>query len=124
MPWLIPVATAVIGAGTSLYGANKQAKANASAQAENTRLQEQQNQQAWANYLMTRGVNPAGAATGQIPTNPQAINARLPLWASANFARPGARKTWRKIGSSPTPGTLTMGNSFQGVGSTGQPGAL
>lgn len=112
MPWLIPAVTAVAGIGTSLYGANKQAKANQAAQAENARLQEQQNAQAWANYLMTRGVNPAGATSGQIPANPQAINARLPLWATANFAKPGARKTWRKVGSSPTPNTLSRTPGF------------
>lgn len=106
------VAAAAVGAGAAMYGANKQSKDNKAAQAQNAGLQEQQNAQAWANYLMTRGVNPAGAGTGQIPTNPQAINARLPLWATANFAKPGAQKTWRKKGSTPAANTLSRGTGY------------
>lgn len=103
----VSIGVGVAGAAASVYGANKQSKDNKAAQAQNASLQEQQNASAWANYLMTRGVNPAGAQTGQIPTNPQAINSRLPLWATANFAKPGAKKTWRKKGSTPTAGTLS-----------------
>jgi len=98
MLW-VGIGTAVVSAGTSLYGANKQSKDNKAAQAQNAALQGEQNQSAWASYLMSRGVNPAGAQTGQLPTNPQAINAKLPLWASvkrspqvAQGFRLGARK--------------------------------
>lgn len=105
MMW-VGIGSAVLGAGTSLYGANKQSKDNRAAQAENARLQEQQNAAAWANYLMQRGLNPNGATTGQIPQNAQAINTRLPLWASANFAKPGAPRRWVKKGTLPQSGGL------------------
>lgn len=111
MIW-VGIGTAVVGAGASAYGANKQSKATKAAAAQNASSQDAQNASAWANYLMTRGLNPAGAVTGQIPTNPQAINTRLPLWASANFAAPGAQKTWRKKGATPTAGTLARGTAF------------
>jgi len=81
MMW-VGIGSAVLGAGTSLYGASQQKKANQSALDQNAALQEEPNRSAWASYLMSRGVNPAGAKTGEIPTNPQAINAKLPLWAS------------------------------------------
>lgn len=104
MAW-VAAATAVIGAGTSIYGANKQSDAIADANRINQQTQTDQNRAAWAAYLMTRGVNPTGAATGQIPTNPQAINTRLPLWANANFAT--GKTGWRKKGSAgATPNTL------------------
>lgn len=89
--------SALIGAGVSAYGANKQSKANQAAQDQNAALQEEQNRSAWASYLMSRGVNPAGAQTGVIPSNPQAINAKLPLWANASFS--SGPKGWRKKGS-------------------------
>lgn len=107
MMW-VGIGSAVLGAGTSLYGAKKQANATQYASAQNAALQDKQNQAAWANYLMQRGLNPNGAVTGQLPTNPQAINTRLPLWATANFAAPGATSRWVKKGSLPTPGTLAM----------------
>ena len=105
----------LIGAGgiaAGLYGANKQSKAVQDAASKNAASQAEQNQAAWANYLMTRGINPSGAQTGQIPTNPQTINARLPLWATANFARPGAPKTWRRRGTFAQPNTLTRGMAY------------
>jgi hypothetical protein len=108
----VAVGVGVAGIAAGAYGSAKQSKDNKAAQAQNAGLQEQQNAQAWANYLMTRGVNPAGAATGQLPANPQAINARLPLWATANFAKPGAAKTWRKKGSTAPVNTLTRGSTF------------
>ena len=109
MAW-VAAGTAVLGAGASLYGANKQSKAISSANDANLKAQEDQNRAAWANYLMTRGINPAGAKAGTIPTNPQAINARLPLWANANFRTPGAiagqGATWRKKGQAAQPNML------------------
>lgn len=102
---------ALLGAGASIYGANKQSQAAKDASKQNAESQADQNAAAWSNYLMTRGINPSGAATGQIPTNPQAINARLPLWATANFAKPGAPKTWRRRGTFTQPNTLTRGIS-------------
>ena len=108
MLW-VGIGSAALGAGASLYGANKQSKAIQSAASQDAASQAAQNQAAWANYLMTRGVNPAGAATGTIPTNPQAINARLPLWATANFKRPGAQTRWVKKGTATMPNTLSRG---------------
>ena len=105
MMW-VGIGSAVLGAGASLYGANKQAGASKDAANQNAALQDKQNQAAWANYLMTRGLNPNGAVTGQLPTNPQAINTRLPLWATANFAAPGTKSRWVKKGTVPTAGTL------------------
>jgi hypothetical protein len=96
--------TAAVGAGVSMYGANKQAKANQAATATNARLQEEQNRSAWASYLMSRGVNPAGAQTGQLPSNPQAINSRLPLWATASFSK--GPKKWRRKGAYAPAGTI------------------
>ena len=99
-----------LGAGATVYGANKQSKSVSAANDANLKAQAEQNKNAWANYLMTRGLNPAGAQTGTIPTNPQAINARLPLWANANFRTPGAiagqGATWRKKGQAAQPNML------------------
>lgn len=102
----------VLGAGASIYGANKQSKAVRDAASKNNEAQAAQNAAAWSNYLMTRGVNPAGAATGQIPQGAQAINARLPLWATANFKRPGTTAGWRKKGSVGAPNTLYRGGGM------------
>lgn len=89
MPWLA-AASLIAGAGASIYGANKQSKDNAKAADENARLQQQQNDQAWANWLMTRGVAPTSAvAAGVMPTagNYRAVNTRLPIWASVSPTR-------------------------------------
>ncbi len=101
----VAIGVGVAGVAVSAYGANKQSKDNKAAIASNATLQDEQNRSAWASYLMSRGVNPAGAQTGQIPANPQAINAKLPLWANASFA--SGPKVWRKKGSGGAPvGTL------------------
>lgn len=101
MPWIIPVAAAVIGAGASAYGANKQAKSNASAQAQNAALQKEQNDASWANWLMTRGITPTTpVAAGTMPTagNYTANNTRLPLWATMQRpAAPGAGSPGRWV---------------------------
>lgn len=87
MAW-VAVGTAVLGAGVSIAGQKKQAKANQAALNSNNENQAEQNRLAWANYLMTRGINPSGAETGVIPTNPQKINSKLPLWATMKRAVP------------------------------------
>ncbi len=107
MMW-VGIGSAVLGAGTSIIGANKQAKAVGAANDQNAALQEQQNQSAWNAYLLSRGINPGGAKTGELPTNPQAVNSKLPLWATANFKVPGAQMTWRKKGSTPAQGSLVI----------------
>lgn len=99
-----------VSAGAAIYGANKQSKDNKAANAQNAESQAEQNRIAWANYLMTRGVNPAGAATGQLPSNPQAINSRLPLWA--NVQRQGtASRGFRIPGRNAGP-RLSAGAGF------------
>lgn len=106
----IAVGVGVAGVAAGAYGANKQSKDNKAAQAQNAEQQEEQNRQAWANYLMTRGINPAGAQTGAIPTNPQAINSRLPLWA--NVKRSGVAPQGFRLGGGGTNPRLSMGTQF------------
>lgn len=89
--------SAIVGAGVGLYGANKQSQAVADTNKQNAELQTQQNNSAWQAYLMSRGLNPQGAAAGVIPTNPQPINARLPLWANVNVTT--GPKTWTRTPS-------------------------
>lgn len=116
MSW-VAVSVAAIGAGTSLYGANKQAKANQAAQNENARLQEQQNQSAWAAYLLSRGVNPEGVATGQIPTAPKAVNTRLPLWANVRRNAGGSYAMARPMGDAASaPSSSLGGRTWEGLG--------
>lgn len=116
LPLIATLATGLLGLGTSLYGVNKQSKAVDEAAKLNDARQAEQNAAAWANYLMTRGLSPAGATTGQIPQGAAAINARLPLWATANFARPEAKRVWRKKGAVAPVNTLSRtsapGNSY------------
>lgn len=84
MSW-VAVAVAAIGAGTTLYGANKQAKANAAAQNQNIASQDTQNQAAWGNYLMTRGIAPTSPVQPGVLPQPggyQVVNTKLPLWAT------------------------------------------
>lgn len=113
MMW-VGIGSAVLGAGTALYGANKQSKDNAHALDVNQQQQDKQNNVQWINYLMSRGVQPTGpVATGVVPGPGQsrAINAKLPLWAtiavpkqSAAGAAPAGPR-WQK--SSGRSGMLT-----------------
>lgn len=103
MAW-VAVGTAVLGAGTSLYGANKQSKDNKAAADQNARLQREQNNASWANWLMTRGVAPtSGVEAGVMPTagNFNAVNTRLPLWATMTMPteqpQPGAQPARGRI---------------------------
>lgn len=93
--------SAVLGAGVSMIGANKQAGAVKDAANQNAQLETEKNNSAWQAYLMSRGLNPMGATAGNIPTGAPAINAKLPLWANVNVAT--GPKVWRKAGSIPTP---------------------
>ena len=112
--WIVPALVGAGGVAANLYGANKQSQAVEDANKANIASQAEQNAAAWANYLMTRGINPAGAVTGRIPVNPQAINARLPLWANANFGT-GTGRRWRKKGSGGAPAnTLAVGPGYGG----------
>lgn len=107
----IALGVGLAGVGASIYGANKQAKAVKEANTTNDARLARQDQSAWNAYLISRGVNPGGAATGMLPTNPEAVNFKLPLYARASFTRPGAQKTWRKKGTAVAPGTLSR-NTF------------
>ena len=100
------VAVGIGGAGliANLYGANKQSKDNKAANAENKALQDEQNRMAWANYLMTRGLNPSGAAPGVIPQNAQRVNTRLPLWANVQRTQAPAGFRIRGTGARLAPG--------------------
>lgn len=89
--------TAILGAGTALYGANRQSKDQAKANAENKLAVEQADLRAWQNYLMQRGLNPQGVTQfGQIPTNAAAVNTRLPLWATVQQTTPVGPPTTAK----------------------------
>lgn len=98
MIW-VGIGTAVLGAGVNYMGQQQQKKSNAAAIASNEANQDKQNNSAWQSYLLSRGVNPAGATAGNIPGNAQAVNTKLPLWAVANFKTPGGSTGWRKKGS-------------------------
>lgn len=97
----------VAGVAANVYGANKQAKAVDAANATNDARLAKQDQSAWNAYLLSLGIKPGGAATGSLPTNPEAVNRKLPFYANASFTRPGAQKTWRKKGTTVAPGMLS-----------------
>ena len=77
------IGVGVVGAGVSLYGANKQSQAQKDANAANQASVGKADQSAWVNYLLQRGlaVDP-NTPTGSIPSNARAVNQRLPLWAN------------------------------------------
>lgn len=106
------LAIAAVGAGTAIYGANQQKKANAAANATNAENVDKTNDSAWASYLLARGVNPAGAKAGVLPSNPQAVNTRLPLWAQVS--RPGTASKGFRITGGPNSGPKlsTAGTGF------------
>lgn len=85
----LPYIVAAAGTAASVYGANKQASAVSDANAANQATQAQQNQASWNNYLLTRGVYGNNAPTGTIPQGAQAVNTKLPLWATVARAPTG-----------------------------------
>lgn len=104
--WL-GVGSIVLGAATNLIGANKQAGAIEDANNANLAAQAGQNQNAWNNYLLTRGIYGGGnTPTSQIPTNPTAVNAKLPLWATVNVSN--GPKRWVKTGTVAPATTLAL----------------
>jgi hypothetical protein len=75
-----------IGSGIA---ANKAAKAQDKAMAANQAANDEANRVAWVNYLMSRGIKPKGnVQPGEIPTDYEAINSRLPLWANLTIPNP------------------------------------
>jgi hypothetical protein len=87
MAW-VAVGTAALGAGTALYGANKQSQDQRSANDSNRAAIEAADRNAWNNYLMQRGIYGGNAATGTIPGMQPggAVNTRLPLWANLRMS--------------------------------------
>lgn len=84
----VAAGAALAGTAATLYGQNKQAKANQAAQNANIAAQDKQNNQAWSNWLMTRGIAPnTTLEAGTMPTaaNSTAVNSRLPLWANVTY---------------------------------------
>ena len=83
MAW-VAIGTAVLGAGASIYGANKQSKSQGETNAANRAAIEQADRGAWNTYLMQRGLYGGNAPTGTIPGMQPggAVNTRLPLWAN------------------------------------------
>jgi hypothetical protein len=85
MSW-VAVAGIAVGAGTAIYGANKQKQNQQDANAANQASIANADQSAWNAYLMQRGINGGGNVPfGQIPTNPQIVNSKLPLWANVRM---------------------------------------
>lgn len=82
------VGVGVAGIGASMYGANKNAKAQAAANAANVQAQEDANRIAYEQWLMTRGVG----------RNGEPVNTRLPLWATApaGFGVPKTQRRFRR----------------------------
>lgn len=89
----IAAGTALVGAGLSYMGAKSNAAAQRDANLANIEAQKEANKQAYAQWLMTRGV-------GQ---NGQAVNTKLPLWAMANsnLGLPQTARRFRRVGSAP-----------------------
>jgi hypothetical protein len=79
------IGAAVIGAGATVYGADKQASASAAANSANAAAVNTANNESWTNYLASRGISQGGTVPyGTGLTGGQAINAKLPLWATVN----------------------------------------
>ncbi len=101
----VAVGVSALGLAANVAGQNKQQSASDAATAQNatnvadTNAQnaanvKAQNDQAWTNYLLQRGLSTGGVVpAGTMPSSGQAVNTRLPLWATVNvpsrFAGPG-----------------------------------
>lgn len=108
------IISAVVGAGTSLYGSNKQAKANAATNAANAKavsdtnatnkaMADEANKLAWAQWLLQRGINPGSSVTpGVIPQGTGAVNTRMPAWATVKRVVPAGRAPIRPARSTAT----------------------
>ena len=102
---------AAAGVLASLYGANKQAQSDAEARKLNKAQFDAQELQKWNQYLMQRGIDPAGNTTVGGYGSGRAINSRLPLWASAEqttgASAPGELRVVRR-GAAPAAGMVPM----------------
>ena len=118
MMW-VGIGTAVVGAGASIYGANKQSQAIKDANNANATATDKQNNAAWVAWLMSRGIQPTGETTyGQIPTsgNYVATNTKLPVWATMT-------DTSAPLKAPDLPAVSTATNSST-AGASGTPGGL
>lgn len=100
----IAVGVGAIGTGLSAYGANQQRQDAKGANAANQAAIAKQDQDQWNSYLLQRGLYGGGSTPyGQIPTNAQPVNSRLPLWATltTGASQPGALVVRRKAGAPP-----------------------
>lgn len=138
----LALSAAAAGVGATLYGANKQAKANQSAQNANIAQQDKQNDAAWTAWLMSKGVQPTSSVTyGTMPAAgaSKAVNTRLPLWANVNFStsspgtsgggirlvKKGAPRTTGITGLAPVPGaTAPMTTPASRTGGPSMPGGI
>lgn len=92
-------------------GANKQSQDNAAAQRQNKEQFEAQQLQNWNQYLMQRGIDPTGNTKVGGYGSGQAINSRLPLWASVQRQEenPGEFRVVRRSAMPAAPRTLAPG---------------
>ena len=81
MSMWISGATLLVGAGTSIYGADKQRKLNNQAKDANKAENQSVRDENLRRYLMTRGVG----------ANGMPINSKLPLWANVTRGPNGFR---------------------------------
>lgn len=106
---------AIAGLGVSAVGISQQNKANNAANATNQEAIAKADQSAWNSYLMGRGIYGGNAAPGVIPTNAQAVNSKLPLWANVTRTPAGGGTArWVKKGTIPTPATSTLATTMPG----------
>ncbi len=84
MMW-VGIGSVVVGAAGTLYGANAQKTANNKAMDANVAAQDKQNNSAWTNWLMSRGIQPNSPVQAGVTPGPgqyTAVNTKLPLWAT------------------------------------------
>lgn len=100
---------AILGAGATVYGANKQASAQSDANAANAASVAGSDQSAWNSYLLSRGIQGNNAPTGTIPTDGAAVNTKLPLWANVTTTPAGGGVAkWVKKGTIPSAPTYRL----------------
>jgi hypothetical protein len=110
--WVAAVG-AVVGAGATMYGANKQSKDAAHAQDVNLASNASAQRDNWLHYLMTRGVTPGpDTQNGEVPGfAPGAVlNTRLPLWARVTMPAQPAPATPTDPQGQPLPFLIKKGS--------------
>jgi hypothetical protein len=103
MPPAVAIGAAVLGAGASVYGANKQSKAIKSANAANQQAVQNTNDANYRLWLESRGVGPSG----------QAVNTKLPRWMGATVGTGGGgRQIVRKGAAGAAPARMISAASM------------